>query len=423
MRKWLIALAIIFGASFITSASLAGKVYYQGGMVYTDHDNKPLDLTNIDKIYIKSDIPVTIKPTTGEPYAEFNQSCETFFGDNEKLELTVASKDKNCHINLLQVQESKFNFGKRRNKKALTVYLPVKVLDTLDVDYVGYRDVYHTEEIDLTGFDIKNLRIEQHWTDVKLDGNYENINLITGGASTININSKQQANVELNGSARYELKGSFKTLELINGTPLVLMEQCKVEKMNVDADVRTFVMNDCTIEELEGEISDSEIKFTGECKKVNISGNNNTINLQTSTLCDVAIKDHYGNVTLDGPFNAINIEGEAAVVDIKTIKPQSIKVKGEDNQTTLNLPANIAGFKVMCMSEELNGGESIDQYTTYDVNEEERDELSEASSKILSEFKLTEKKKNIYTYGDGSSRIMIRVGKSFNILESGQIAK
>ena len=201
------------------------------------------------------------------------------------------------------------------------------------------------------------------------------------------------------------------------------MEQCKVEKMNVDADVRTFVMNDCTIEELEGEISDSEIKFTGECKKVNISGNNNTINLQTSTLCDVAIKDHYGNVTLDGPFNAINIEGEAAVVDIKTIKPQSIKVKGEDNQTTLNLPANIAGFKVMCMSEELNGGESIDQYTTYDVNEEERDELSEASSKILSEFKLTEKKKNIYTYGDGSSRIMIRVGKSFNILESGQIAK
>lgn len=423
MRKWLIALAIIFGASFITSASLAGKVYYQGGMVYTDHDNKPLDLTNIDKIYIKSDIPVTIKPTTGEPYAEFNQSCETFFGDNEKLELTVASKDKNCHINLLQVQESKFNFGKRRNKKALTVYLPVKALDTLDVDYVGYRDVYHTEEIDLTGFDIKNLRIEQHWTDVKLDGNYENINLITGGASTININSKQQANVELNGSARYELKGSFKTLELINGTPLVLMEQCKVEKMNVDADVRTFVMNDCTIEELEGEISDSEIKFTGECKKVNISGNNNTINLQTSTLCDVAIKDHYGNVTLDGPFNAINIEGEAAVVDIKTIKPQSIKVKGEDNQTTLNLPANIAGFKVMCMSEELNGGESIDQYTTYDVNEEERDELSEASSKILSEFKLTEKEKNIYTYGDGSSRIMIRVGKSFNILESGQIAK
>ena len=195
MRKWLIALAIIFGASFITSASLAGKVYYQGGMVYTDHDNKPLDLTNIDKIYIKSDIPVTIKPTTGEPYAEFNQSCETFFGDNEKLELTVASKDKNCHINLLQVQESKFNFGKRRNKKALTVYLPVKALDTLDVDYVGYRDVYHTEEIDLTGFDIKNLRIEQHWTDVKLDGNYENINLITGGASTININSKQQANV------------------------------------------------------------------------------------------------------------------------------------------------------------------------------------------------------------------------------------
>ncbi|WP_054743056.1 hypothetical protein [Cellulosilyticum ruminicola] len=425
MRKWLIALTIIFGASFIASASLAGKVYYQGGMEYTDHDNKSLDLASIKNIYIKSDIPVTIKPTTGEAYTEFNQSCETFFGDNEKYKLSTASKDEVCHIDLTQIKASTFNLGKRNDTKVLTVYLPVKALDTLEIDYTGYRDVYRTEEIDLTGFDIKNLRIEQYWTNVNLDGNYESINLITGGASTININSKKQANVELNGSANYELKGIFKTLEITNSdeTKVTEMNQCKVEKMSIDGNVRRLTMNECKIEKLIAEISESDIKFTGECKKVNITGYNNAINLQTSTLCDVTIQDNDGNVTLDGPFNDINIDAESAVVDIKTIKPQSIKIKGEDNQTTLNLPTNIPGFKLMCMSEELNDGESIDQYTTYDVNEGERDEFKEASTKILSEFKLTEKEKNIYSYGDGSSRIMIRVGKSLNILESGQIAK
>lgn len=404
MRKWLIALTVIFGVSFITSASLAGKVYYQGSMVHIDHDKKNLDLTNINSIYINSDIPVTVKPTTGEAYAEFNQSFENILGDNPVFELKVENKDKACHINLTQTKDVKLNFGVKRNEKSLVVYLPVKALETLKVDYNGFRDVYNVEEIDLTGFNIKNVEIKQHWTDVKLDGEYENINLITGGASEIDIKSKKQANVKLNGSANYKLEGLFKTLDIIHADDMpIIMNNCKVEQVNVETD-------------------NSEIQFEGEYTKVKVLGDNNIINLQTSTLCDVTIENNYGKVLLDGPFNNVNIDGEAVVVDIQTINPKSIKVKGEDNQTTLNLPAHIAGFKLMCMAEELNGGESIDQYTVYDVSEAYESKSSEASSKIFSEFKLTQQNKNIYTYGDGSSRIMIRVGKSLNILESGQIA-
>lgn len=404
MRKWLVALTVIFCVSFIISASLAGKVYYQESMVYTEHDKKSLDLTNINSIYINSDIPVTIKPTTGEAYAEFNQSYENILGDKPMFELKVENKDKACRINLTQTKEVNLNFGIKRNEKSLVVYLPVKELETLKVDYNGFRDVYNIEEIDLTGFNIKNVEIKQHWTDVKLDGNYENINLITGGASEIDIKSKKQANVKLNGSANYKLEGLFKTLDIIH------------------ADGKPIIMNDCKVEQVNIEADSSEIQFEGEYTKVKVLGDNNIINLQTSTLCDVTIENNYGEVVLDGPFNNVNIDGEAVVADIQTINPKSIKVKGEENQTTLNLPTHIAGFKLMCMAEELNDGESIDQYTVYDVNEAYEGESSEASSKILSEFKLTEQNKNIYTYGDGSSRIMIRVGKSLNILESGQIA-
>ena len=54
MKKWLITLSIIVVLGTISSATLAGHVYYNELKTYEDYDKKDLSLENLKSIYIKS---------------------------------------------------------------------------------------------------------------------------------------------------------------------------------------------------------------------------------------------------------------------------------------------------------------------------------------------------------------------------------
>lgn len=397
MKKWLIALTIICGASFLTSASLAGKVYFEGGKLYTDYDKKNIDLTHTEKLYINSDIPVEIKPTTGEAYVEFNQDFEDILGKNPEFKLTVENKDKNCYVTLKQTKDIEVWLMVKKDEAALTVYLPTKALDTLQVNHESYKRWNQDPlQIDLAGFDIKNLNISQDSTTISLDGKYENIDISSGGSSTVKINSKQKAHVKLQGEATYALGGLFETLEIEGRYSPIEINALAAAKVNIDSYC-------------------SDIKLTGSYSLVKVLGNNNNINVKTDTLTDIDIIDPYGNITLDGPLNSVKINSECSDIDIQTvINPKSIEVSGEQNNAVLRLPSNITGFKLMYIqSDEYEYGYD------YEVNE---DGEYTNTPRISSDFTLNKANDGTYTYGDSSSKLMLEVESGLRIVDNGYMS-
>lgn len=395
MKKWLIALTIIFGASLLTSASLAGKVYFKEASVYTDYDKQKLDLTNTKSIYINSDIPVEVKPTTGEAYVEFNQSFEDVLGEHPEFELKVEHKGNECYINLNQTKDVNIWVMVKKDEAMLTVYLPTQALDALQIIHQSYRNEYSWPQIDLTGIDVKNLDINQNSTNISLEGKYENIDISSGGSGNINISSKQKARVKLQGRANYNLEGLFDTVE-IDGDGLIKMNTSEPTKVTINS-------------------FNSEIKLEGSYSMVTLLGNDNSINMKTNTLSDVSIEHYYGDITLDGPLNIVKVNGEGSTIDIQTtVNSKSIEVTGEQNSTTLRLPSNIPGFKIMRIASHMDDD-------TYQM-----DETGEyiSTPKINSDFNITQQNKDTYTYGDSSLKMMVQIGEGLRILDNGyMIAK
>lgn len=394
MKKWLIALTIIFGAGLLTSASLAGQIYFKGTNVYTDYDKQSIDLTNTKSIYINSDIPVEVKPTTGEAYAEFSQSFEDILGKNPAFELKVENKADGCYINLEQIKDIEIWFLIKRDEAALTVYLPAQTLDTLQITHQSYRNRYTETQIDLTGIDVKDLSINEDYAEVILDGKYENIKVSGGGSSNVRINSKQKANLSLEGNANYNLEGLFDTVDISSRYGSIKMNALSPAKVNIDT-------------------SGSDIKLEGSYSSVKVLGNENLINVQTNTLSDITIENNYNNIILDGPLNIVRINNECSNIDIQTtVNPKSIEVIGEQNNTTLRLPSNIPGFKLMSMSSDTEDRE-------YEMND---DGEYITRSKINSDFDIQQQNNDTYIYGDSSLKLMVEVGEGLRILDNGYMS-
>lgn len=396
MKKWLIALTIIFGASLLTSASLAGKVYFKEAIIYTDYDKQNIDLTNIKSIYMNTAIPVEVKPTTGKAYVEFNQKYEDLLGDHPEFELKVEQKGSECYINLNQTKDTNLGFMVKKNETALTVYLPTQALDTLQIAHQSYGYWHRPSSIDLTGVNVKKLDIIQDNTDISLDGKYENINITSDNSSNINIKSKQKAQVTLQGQANYNLEGLFNIVDIDGSCGLIKMNTSEPAKVNING-------------------FDSDIRLEGSYSGITVLGNNHLINVKTSTLSDITIESDYGDITLDGPLNIVKVNGEGSTVDVQTtVNSKSIEVTGEQNSTTLRLPSNIPGFKIMRIASYMDDD-------TYQMNEA-GEYIS--TPKINSDFNITEQNKETYTYGDSSLKMMVQVGQGLRILDNGyMIAK
>lgn len=178
MKKWLIILSVIFSIGFISSAVLAGRVYYQDLKNYTDYDRKGLEIEALKNIYITSSVPVEIYPTTGAPYVEFNQTFTDLVGAAPEYELDVELKGENTYIELNEIKEIFLWLGIKESKAQLSIYLPQSTINRLNIqnnNHFSYRD--NKQVINLEGINVNELVADMNEAEFILNGDYKKVKI------------------------------------------------------------------------------------------------------------------------------------------------------------------------------------------------------------------------------------------------------
>lgn len=376
IKKWIVALFIICGLGMVTSAGIAGHIYFNEMKTYQDADKKILDQTKLNNIYIDSDVPIEIYPTTGEAYVEFNQTFIDFLGKPPVYELDTEVKEDSTYINFKQKEREDLWIGVKKHEVAVRLYLPQKAINELKIQADGYLyfggDNY---QINLAGFDINTVDISTFSTDIILDGNYKKININTDGS--VKVNSKSLANIELEGYVNYDLEGDFSNIK-------------------IREDRRGGIINSITPAQVLINGYNSDIKLYGKYSSVVVDGSHNSIDAKSDTICSFEMDGYNERVRLNGAFKTISIGHVEDYVDIETtIAPQSIRFTEYMNATSrITLPSNVSGIKLIYR----------------DVDNYYYEEMPSYRMNLVSDFELSRQVANegevIYTYGDGSSKII-----------------
>ena len=383
MKKWLIIFSLICGVSFMVSAAIAGQVYYKELNTYTDYSKQELNIDALQSIYIQSQIPIQIEITEGKPYVEFNQSFIDLLGMAPEFELKIKTKEDSTYIDLEQIKETTIYLGVQEDKASLTVYLPQKAYDTIQIQNNGhtYYGRKGKHNINLENIDAKNIDIDVAYSEINLKGSYEQI-LAHIDSGTLEIHSNQPAQLEVEGNVKTHLIGQYESINI---------HDIQNKEIYIDSEIPAYV---------EIQSNHSNIKLRGKYDKINLEGYSNTIDAQSDSTCKVIIENEDGYTNLSGAFEEIVIDdGEGSSINIQTtVIPECIKILGYiTDPISLTLPSNIKGFEVRYLGDH--------QY-------EER-------NKLLSEFSVVEgispKGEKIYTYGDGSISIAIDANSNFKL--------
>ena len=378
MKKWLIIFSIIFGIGFITSAVIAGQVYYKELNAYTDYDKQDLDINALQSIYIDSQIPVQVEVTQGKPYVEFSQSFTDLLGMEPEFELEVKTKGNSTYVNLEQTKEITVYIGIQEDKASLTVYLPQKAYDTIQIknNEYSYYSKYRDNNINLEDIDVKKFEIDMEYSEVKLKGSYEQISAhINSGI--LEIHSNQPAQLEVQGRVKANLTGQYQGIDI---------QDIENREIYVESEIPTNIKLSSNY---------SNIKLRGKYDKINVAGYSNSIDAKSDSVCKITVEDESSIINLNGAFKEIALNGERASIDIQTtVVPEHIKLLGYVTEpVNLTLPSNIEGFQVKY----LGNNQTEDYY--------------EDRNKVLSEFDVIEgispKGEKKYTYGDGSTPITL----------------
>ncbi len=382
MKKWLIIFSIIFGIGFITSAVIAGQVYYKELNAYTDYDKQDLDINALQSIYIDSQIPVQVEVTQGKPYVEFSQSFTDLLGMAPEFELEVKTKGNSTYVNLEQTKEITVYLGIQEDKASLTVYLPQKAYDTIQIknNEYSYYSKYRDNNINLEDIDVKKFEIDMEYSEVKLKGSYEQISAhINSGI--LEIHSNQPAQLEVQGRVKANLTGQYQGIDI---------QDIENREIYVESEIPTNIKLSSNY---------SNIKLRGKYDKINVAGYSNSIDAKSDSVCKITVEDESSIINLNGAFKEIALNGERASIDIQTtVIPEYIKLLGYVTEpVNLTLPSNIQGFQV--------------KYLSNNQTEDYYDDYYEDRNKVLSEFDVIEgispKGEKTYTYGDGSTPITL----------------
>lgn len=383
MKKWLIIFSLICGVSFIITAAIAGQVYYKELNTYTDYDKQELDVNALQSIYIDSQIPIQVEVTEGKPYVEFNQSFIDLLGMAPEFELEIKTKGNSTYIDLEQIKETTIYLGVQEDIASLTVYLPQKSYDTIQIQNNQYT--YYSRRADhvisLEGIDAKKVNIDVAYSEVSLKGNYEQI-LTHMDSGVLEIHSNQPTQLEVGGNVKTNLTGQYESIDI---------QDVYNREIYVDSEIPTHIRLSS---------NHSDIKLRGKYDKINIEGYSNTIDAKSDSVCNIMVENEDGYINLNGAFEEIVInDGEQASINIQTtVIPECIKILGYVTEpVSLTLPSNIKGFELNYLGDP--------QYEEW--------------NKVVSEFNVVEgvspKGEKIYTYGDGSIPITIDANSDFRL--------
>ena len=390
MKKWLISLSIIFGVGFITSAALAGKVYYSDLQTYKDYDKQIINTQNLENLYIHSDVPVEVQVTNGQPYVEFTQTFTDLIGMAPKYQLKVEEKGNSTQILLTQIEDVLFGIGIRESEAKLTVYLPEGTLERVDIDSQNSALLNSRNQmINLEGIDIGELNINTAKADINLKGNYKKVNILAANNSSLNMTSESPVKLYTECLSKQHIEGAFEKIDIKGSYGVVninSLQPCRVELEN----------------------NNGTVQLEGQYEKLDLKGRHMEAELESQTQCKLNTQGYDNMIYANGAFRTMNLEEAESEIEIQTtVIPDSIRMLEEANRSllSLTLPSNIPGITLKYINP--NGG----AYDYYNEEDNIQPSFMDHQFKLESEFlpinKSIENGHFVYKYGKGEIPILI----------------
>ncbi len=377
-------------AGTISSAALAGQIYYKEMQAYEDYQKKELDVIALKNIYIDSAVPIELKQTNGEAYVEFNQRFASIIKEAPTYKLDVQTREDTTYITVNQEKDIDVCFMVRENTALCSLYLPQEAIDKLVInnDMRNYwMNNNHNIAINLNKMDVKDLQISSNETKILLDGAYEKVKVSGNGSLT--MHSTIPAQVQLEGNIAGELTGQYHKVQLEEWG----------NQISIDSAIPTEVW---------AKGGRGNLKLTGNYTKVDVQGQQDgTIDIRSNSLCKANIDHAFGSTYLEGAFQDVLVysrEGDVAINS--TVLPDKLSLLGNANKISLLLPSNLEGLEV-----------------TYNPS------YFESNQEPISDFLLQREdignQARKYTFGDLSTKILVEASESnkFYILDNGYISR
>lgn len=333
--KWIAVTCLISIGVGITGAGVTlGQMYKNSQMSYQVKEQKEIEVTQLKKLYISSDVPVRIIPTEEKAYVTFDASGNGIIFPEPKYDLQVTSEGTSSYINLKQLQESQMYLFSNNPKEELVVYLPAKALDTLEVK-INEKNYYRDNAFTFSSnSSINNLKIDAQTVDLALSGSYNNID-ISASRGSIDIYSNTPAQVKLNqGGATAVLSGQIATVDIANGHNLD----------NSETVIKTSLEAKVAIQKSYG-----KVQIEGKLSELKVDGSSYEVEANSSTPYNVTISnDQNTDITLKGMLQNATIEGnEGGKIKLyPTGTPKRVEILGEDLDVYTVLPKDISGFEI-----------------------------------------------------------------------------
>lgn len=390
MKKWLIILITIFGIGFISSAILAGQVYYEDLQHYTDYEKKSLQAESLENIYIKSAIPVEIYPTSEIPYVEFNQSFINLVGSAPEYELSIETKGENTYIELNKIKEVYLSLGIKENRAQLSIYLPQTTINRLSISNNMYFSYKHNKQVvNLEGIHVNEVIADMNEAEFILDGDYQkiNINVLKG---QMNLKSTNAVQLVTQGDIEQYLVGVFDKIYIKDNSKDITVDSNDTNSI----DINSYYSN---------------INLKGSYSSIKLDGNYNRIDIESESICKLYTDGYNNFINGNGAFNIMNLSEKGSQIEIQTtVIPTNFNFGGDTSNSIFNLtlPSNIPGLMIRYLSDNT------------EMNQLEYDE--DSSFELLSDFSLEkvkgEKNEQMFIYGNSACQILIN-GNQENRLE------
>lgn len=385
MKKWLIILSIIFGIGFISSAILAGHVYYQDLQHYTDYEKQPLQMNSLENIYIKSSIPIEIHPTSDAPYVEFNQSFIDLIGSAPEYELDIETKGENTYIELNKTKEVRLRLGIKESRAQLSVYLPQTTINRLNIINDQYFSYKHNKQvINLEGIHVNEFIADMNEAEFILDGNYEKIH-ISVPQGQMNLKSNTSVQLVTQGNLEQYLMGEFDKIIIKDNSQDIMIDSNNTNSIEINSYY-------------------SNINLKGNYSNIKLIGDHNTIDIESDSICKLYTDGYDNFINGNGAFNIMNLNEESSQIEVQTtVIPTKLDLGEDTSNSTLNLtlPSNIPGLTIKYV----NHNDTEEHEMEYDEQYGD-DNLDLVSDFILEKVK-SDRGERIFTYGNGSFQILI----------------
>lgn len=306
----MIACSVLLGIGIIGTGASLGKVYSSKEFVQVTELREELNAASLNNVYLKSDVPIRIETTQGQPYITFNNESIGITIPERTYDLKVREEGDSSYIEI-KAGDTFLDMTLHDDDQEAVLYLPEKAMNKLEVvsNGHGWSDLTFKSKID-----INELVLDVYHSELQLEGKYNKIDIGT----------------------------VYGKMDIISHTPA---------EVNIHSNQ-----------------NGGDLKLSGQYKAVNVDGGYNVINIDSETPYSIFLKGAQGEIKLKGNVEVAQVEvyGGDLTIDTDDI-PKRIQIGADHTDVHINLPETLSGFEALYTSDYVQ-----DQiiYSNFDVKTE-----------------------------------------------------